>query len=80
MTTLANFAQAAQCKEPAAQASLLRRLDDMSAEVADAGISLKYSKKVRRQNGHKGSSTDVDVDTVSCVKSSHMPLQSWFGI
>jgi hypothetical protein len=38
-------AQAAQCKEPAAQVALLRRIDDMSAEVADAGISLKYSKK-----------------------------------
>ena len=39
--------QAAHCKEPALQASLLERIDDMSAEVADAGISLKYSKKVR---------------------------------
>ena len=40
------FTQAAQCKDPAAQALLLHRIDDMSAEVAGAGISLKYSKKV----------------------------------
>ena len=39
--------QAAHCKEPADQALLLHRIDAMSAEVADAGISLKYSKKVR---------------------------------
>lgn len=50
LTFMQSVMQAAQCKEPADQASLLHRIDAMSAEVADAGISLKYSKKVRQDS------------------------------
>jgi len=40
------LAEAAQCRQEDEQMLLLARIESLSADVATAGISLKYSKKV----------------------------------